>query len=221
MLTTREFAKISLGAYRKEKLDGFTTRDISNNGAEMQIHFNDTHSILAFRGTQPMSLRDVWTDINVRKKQTRATGDSSSILVHSGFSEYVNKLWPDIKLHLKQATLRDHSIHFTGHSLGGAMAVLAQYRAQLAFRDYPQFESTTFGAPAVGNKAFKDAFHDLRLWSARAVNKSDIVPALPLLGFHHAGVLYPMPGTRQDWLRHFRPRPFTDHFIEAYIEALT
>ena len=69
------------------------------------------------------------------------------------------------------------SIYFTGHSLGGGLAVLAAldfdslYHAKLA----PVY---TFGKPRIGNIKFASNF-DQKLKAYRVVHKNDIFPTLP------------------------------------------
>lgn len=53
---------------------------------------------------------------------------------------------------------RDRKVYLTGHSLGGAAATIAGARLLSLGVNPDQIEVITFGAPAVGNKAFVDQF---------------------------------------------------------------
>jgi triacylglycerol lipase len=81
-------------------------------------------------------------------------------------------------------------IYITGHSLGGALAllagrVLANAGRNIAGGDNPTSKNLysdklaicTFGAPRVGDNAFKSVFNDISVF--RYVNTEDIVPTVP------------------------------------------
>ncbi|WP_159396851.1 lipase family protein [Sorangium cellulosum] len=108
------------------------------------------------------------------------------------------------------------SLYITGHSLGGALAVLAaallyaQADAGVFGRDRRQVRSWirgvyTYGQPMVGDAAFASMNGDLGKKLFRHVYRRDIVPRLPprIMGdFMHFGQQYDsseaswMPGTR-------------------------
>jgi hypothetical protein len=84
----------------------------------------------------------------------------------------------------------DAKIYITGHSLGGALALLAgrvianqgRYMADNSdsAKENPYKEKLaicTFAGPRVGDKAFKSAFEDITV--IRYVNTEDIVPTVP------------------------------------------
>ncbi len=81
-------------------------------------------------------------------------------------------------------------IYITGHSLGGALAllagrVLANAGRSIASKNNPARESQysanlaicTFAAPRVGDNAFKSVFNDTNVF--RYVNTEDVVPTVP------------------------------------------
>jgi hypothetical protein len=66
----------------------------------------------------------------------------------------------------------------TGHSLGGALALLAAWRLQQQFLTVHQVY--TFGAPMVGNRVAADAFlREFPNKIFRFVDPVDVVPKLP------------------------------------------
>lgn len=75
------------------------------------------------------------------------------------------------------------SVTLTGHSLGGALAVL--HAAVLGSRLTGGVTITTFAAPMAGDRQFSTTFMTLVPNSVRIYNKPDIVPDLPgtLLGY--------------------------------------
>lgn len=83
---------------------------------------------------------------------------------------------------------RTHEIWVTGHSLGGALAVLLT--ATLLENEIPVEGLYTFGAPRVGDKAFARGLNRALTGKAhyRVVNEGDLVPhLLSEWRFDHAG----------------------------------
>lgn len=151
--------------------------------------------ILVFRGTQP-NIRDVFTDI--RADLVAAPGGGR---IHRGFLEAFDQVRDPIDVAL--ARHRGPPVYIAGHSLGGALALVATR--------YLERESTgacyTFGGPRVADDQF---FKGIKTPVYRLVNAADGVPRLPF-GFGLKIVLgglrlIPLNGTFQvsEWLRrHF------------------
>ncbi|KAL6643766.1 hypothetical protein ACP70R_018532 [Stipagrostis hirtigluma subsp. patula] len=78
----------------------------------------------------------------------------------------------------------------TGHSLGGALALLAapDVAQELSGAGVP-VSAVTFGAPLVGNRAFCELLTSCGVRVLRVVTGRDIVPTLPpeSMGYVHAG----------------------------------
>jgi len=148
--------------------------------------------VLAFRGTQK-SLDDIRTDANAGLVDAPQGGR-----VHCGFL----KAFQEIENQIKQ-TLSEHPdlpIYITGHSLGGALAMLAT-----RYLSPNNLGATyTFGCPRVANNEF---FRDVRTPVYRVVNAADGVARLPFGdGFTlalSAIRLIPINGTKviSEWLR--------------------
>ncbi|KAL0011765.1 hypothetical protein SO802_006873 [Lithocarpus litseifolius] len=66
----------------------------------------------------------------------------------------------------------------TGHSLGGALALLNAYEATTSISGLP-ISVIPFGAPRVGNLAFKEKLDEMGVKTLRIVLKQDIVPKFP------------------------------------------
>ena len=81
----------------------------------------------------------------------------------------------------------NNTIHFGGHSLGGARAqIMGTYFA--FFHPAVQTYVTTLGSPRQGNYAYKvlvESLPNLSVW--RMVNCRDVVPRIPLFQYYHAG----------------------------------
>ncbi|XP_072958544.1 phospholipase A1-Igamma1, chloroplastic [Typha angustifolia] len=75
------------------------------------------------------------------------------------------------------------SLTITGHSLGGALALLNAYEAASSIPDLP-VSVISFGAPRVGNEAFAEKLKEARVKPLRIVVKQDVVPKLPGILFN-------------------------------------
>ncbi|XP_078162472.1 alpha/beta-Hydrolases superfamily protein [Carex rostrata] len=75
------------------------------------------------------------------------------------------------------------SITITGHSLGGALALLNAYEAASALPSVP-VSVISFGAPRVGNEAFGNRLKELGVKALRMVIKQDVVPKMPGILFN-------------------------------------
>lgn len=188
-----EFARL---IYRQEhdeledKFDGLTRNSVLAtigfkesrffNGGRTQcaiIESIDAPSvaILAFRGTD--HIQDWMANLTAFPVNWEQGGK-----VHYGFKEEFTEVWADIAAYLDTLTV---PIIYTGHSLGGALALLA------ASVKPPQMVYT-FGAPRVGDQQFVDSLKNVPIY--RVMNNRDIVPTLPpitaILEFCHAGELH-------------------------------
>lgn len=129
----------------------------------------DTHAVLAFRGSDPLTLPAWVTDAVVRL----VGRDEYAGRVHLGFSSVLRRTWGRIDGLLADAATRP--LFITGHSMGGALAVLAACRLASAGR--PPVAIYTFGSPRVGDAAFCDGY---TLPTYRVVYGLDLIPELPL-----------------------------------------
>ena len=180
----------------------------------------ETH-LIAFPGTERGS--DVWTDLRLGRaafggdspaeflavRDMRVTDRKETPLVHRGFLDYCQAaLFTDVLPaygnrtagEVLAAELRAHPsmrIYLTGHSLGGAAAVLAAARLSDLGVAPEQLVVTTFGAPAVGNAAFVRRYEG-RFTLHRVVMSGDPmkdVLAAPL-GFQQFGERVPWTPAR-------------------------
>ena len=129
----------------------------------------DTHAVLAFRGTDPVTLPNWVADAVVRLVPC----DDYDGRVHHGFSSVLRWAWGKVEKILDEA--QDKPLFLTGHSMGGALAVLTACR--LARMGRPPVATYTFGSPRVGDRAFCAGY---RLPTYRIVNRLDLVPEMPL-----------------------------------------
>lgn len=130
----------------------------------------DTHAVLAFRGTDPVTLPNWLTDVVVKLVEC---GEYEG-RVHHGFSSVLRRTWGKVEPILEEA--QGKPLFLTGHSMGGALSVLTAYR--LAAMGRPPVATYTFGAPRVGDRRFCAGY---ALPTYRVVNRLDLVPELPLV----------------------------------------
>jgi triacylglycerol lipase len=148
--------------------------------------------LVAFRGTD--RLNDWLTNLNVLYKR------SSLGFVHRGFMKAVASFWPDLTHHILEIRNNDQRIWSTGHSLGGALALLASIKAYFE-NGLPIAGLYTFGQPRVGTVSFSLEFAKhcpYRLY--RFINHTDAVSDAPIITllehvgevryFDTAGALY-------------------------------
>lgn len=144
--------------------------------------------ILVFRGTEfgGVTLTDVFTDINT---ETVWYPDAAGSSVHGGFHRSFKYLWHQLVPALADAADKIDHLFITGHSLGGALAVLAtceladgstlseEVRSDLQSKFRGLY---TFGQPMVGDHRFAARFGALvGEMTFRHVYQSDVVPRLP------------------------------------------
>jgi triacylglycerol lipase len=148
---------------------GLSFTPLSNEGVQCHIGSADRFAIVAFRGTQPDDLPDLFDIANIRKIDWTFGGK-----VHRGFMDAHRRIWRQLDVALRD--LKPRKVWFTGHSLGGAIATLSMDHFSGDKHLY------TFGSPPVGDRQFAQLF-DQRYPGRcfRYVNHVDIVVYLASL----------------------------------------
>lgn len=196
--------KVGILAYEFSKVNGWHTEKHVANGAQADAYFflaskqdestGEMHYILSFRGT--VSDKDRKIDLKTKKilfsgedvfeiRENSQKKDASDNLpkVHEGFLEYVLVVLEDSSkdesieesLHTKLKNNPSSKILITGHSLGGAAAII--YAASLLNMGVSpeQIKVITFGAPAVGNEAFVQEYES-KIDMIRVYSPYDPIP---------------------------------------------
>lgn len=100
------------------------------------------------------------------------------VRIHTGILNMFEGLEPDLRKYLY--TFDAHDVTFTGHSQGGALAMLASaYFGDLSNRNF-RITCHTFGAPRVGDQKFHAWGEAYVKEVVNVVNRFDTVPQLPL-----------------------------------------
>lgn len=111
------------------------------------------------------------------------------------------------------------SITITGHSLGGALALLNAYEAKRKYSDL-FINVISFGAPRVGNLAFKEKLNELGVKTMRVVVKQDLVPKLPGLFFNKILNKLNVINQRLNWVyRHVGTQLKLDVHMSPYVKT--
>ncbi|WP_338779937.1 lipase family protein [Metabacillus sp. FJAT-52054] len=129
--------------------------------------------VIAFRGTQ--SDADWIADATIRQAPYLYIQNAG--LVHQGFQSIYSTCRDEI-FQAYHSLAKEKNLFITGHSLGGALAVLhaADAAANSGFRSIVMYN---YGAPRVGDGQFASLYDKLVPNSIRFVNTADLVPKLP------------------------------------------
>jgi triacylglycerol lipase len=127
-------------------------------------------TFFSFAGSDPLKFEDWITDF---------TAIRSSDDLHSGFKGAVDSVWNDkIRPVIEQRPKTEEKLFFTGHSLGGALAIVAAERAmrELGGKATAVY---TFGSPRMGGPEFFARYTQLANSTFRLVHNNDLVPTVP------------------------------------------
>lgn len=110
--------------------------------------------------------------------------------VHVGFYEAYQEIAHEIKAQVQTilSKYRDAVIHVTGHSLGGALAVISSLDLRVTFGKVDQLY--TYGQPRVGNQPFADYLAQQIPSLYRVVHYADLfthLPPLTMIDYRHGG----------------------------------
>jgi triacylglycerol lipase len=169
---------------------GLEARLISVDNTQVYVAENDQAIVVAFRGSEaPTTLDGLkdWLLTNANNYLILPEGQSGTEFVaagvgarfHRGFLDALAMVWEPLFAAVDQALKsKERPLWVTGHSLGGAIALMAAWRFQRNFLSVQ--EIITFGAPMIGNDTAAKAFE--REFSGkiyRYVDLEDVVPHLP------------------------------------------
>jgi hypothetical protein len=169
---------------------GLEARLFSVGNTQAYLAENDKHVVVAFRGTEAPNtiegLKDcLLTDAMdlLMVPEGRLGTDFAAAGVgarfHKGFITALGDIWEPLFAAADAALKRtERPLWVTGHSLGGALALLAAWLFHRKFVAVHQVY--TFGAPMIGNAAASQAFdREFEGKIFRYVNPTDPVPKLP------------------------------------------
>lgn len=135
------------------------------------------HPLISFSGTQ--NIKHVLNyDLNFLEAEWQPKGK-----VHSGFVKRSIKLMDQIEYFIKE----NDDFILSGHSLGGAVAVLCASRITTNGKNVAGVY--TFGTPKIGNEDFREYYIDQNLWekTKNYVTPRDFVKKLPPFIYKNIG----------------------------------
>ena len=127
-----------------------------------------TVAYLVFRGTELKDLPDIKANINARLEKVII--DDETVELHSGYVAALNRIIEAVTLALSNTT--HQQLIITGHSLGGALAIIYTRRYATGVNG----ACYTFGAPPVGGIEVQ---YGLKTPVYEIINELDVVPNLP------------------------------------------
>ena len=156
-------------------MQSYTTPTLTDAETDTRVLIVDTAEDvwIAFAGTA--SKKNVRTDLSVADA---ALFPGEKMRVHSGFLN----AWMSVRDRVLEAVSRTSGdggqVYVVGHSMGGALATLAAIEISGDGHTRParRVACVTFGAPAVGDELFADAFNSRVGQSVRVVNALDPIP---------------------------------------------
>ena len=169
---------------------GLESQFISVGNTQVYVAGNEKVLVVAFRGSQaPTTLDGLkdWLLTNANNYLILPEGQLGTDFAaagvgarfHRGFLEALAEVWDPLLSAVTSAIkASERPLWVTGHSLGGALALMAAWRLQRNFISV--HEVVTFGSPMIGNDAAAKAFEQEfagRIF--RYVNLEDPVPLLP------------------------------------------
>jgi hypothetical protein len=107
--------------------------------------------------------------------------------VHLGFARAAEALWPAVREQVASSLDPQGKLYLTGHSLGGAMAVISALKVALELNSKVD-GLVTFGQPPVAGRSTIRSLKAAGLQNyQRIVSSVDIVATGPIMPFYHAG----------------------------------
>ncbi|KAK9476064.1 Alpha/Beta hydrolase protein [Lipomyces japonicus] len=178
----------------KESTTGFIAVDHSLESPRILVVFRGTNS----RSDWLVDL-DTYQDPYVANASLYEVPECESCRVHRGFlrSFYATQKYVDPVLANLTASYPDYEVVITGHSLGGAIAIL--FGVDAVLKGYHP-KVVTYGQPRVGNSEFAswvdDRFFDWPEKLLRVTHRNDPVVRVPFgpAWRHHSGEIYVSKG---------------------------
>jgi pimeloyl-ACP methyl ester carboxylesterase len=183
-------AEVGVPAF-KEQL-GLDATLVSVGNTQAYLAHSPDHIVLAFRGSEsPTSIDGLkdWLLTNAANLLIAPEGELAAEFAaagvtarwHQGFVSAITAVWPVLFPAAEAECQRqDRPLWVTGHSLGGALALLAAWLLKRKFVNVHQV--VTFGAPMVGNGEVSAALNrEFGGRITRYVNSPDPVPFLPMM----------------------------------------
>jgi hypothetical protein len=171
------------GAFRNLERVGFTEPTlIEDRITSLKGYVASTPEFTAVSFSGSADVKDWLNDLTFSQVEDARWGVPGRI--HKGFTDALEREWPNIALEIARQSQQSDSqgrapkpVYVTGHSLGGAMAILTAARLQVM--GIPVAGLYTYAAPRVGDETFVSFLEETlegRIW--RFNINEDIIPRL-------------------------------------------
>lgn len=171
---------------------GMNAKLVSVDNTQAYILTNDDHIVVAFRGTEGPTTIDGLKDwlltdaVNLLivpegRLGTDLIAAGVGARFHQGFVNAIAEIWDPVYVAVKaEMDAAERPLWLTGHSLGGALALLAGWL--FVRKMIPVHQIYTYGGPMIGNAAAVKAIDkEFTGKIFRCVNVPDPVPRLPTM----------------------------------------
>src|SRR5262245_11487131 len=178
------------GAKAYRELLGLDGTLVSVDNTQAYVCSNDDNLVVAFRGSEkPTSIDGLkdWFLTNAMNllilPEGRMGTDFAAAGVgarfHQGFLSALTEVWDPLFAAVEaEQQKKERPLWVTGHSLGGALALMGSWLFKRKFVDVHQVY--TFGAPMIGNEQGIAAFNKALSGKVfRFINRLDPIPCLP------------------------------------------
>jgi hypothetical protein len=175
--TILDLAEHCLVAYDDAPQGSFALEDGQSKPRGFAYRFEDS-GLIAFAGSE--SILDWLTDFMCIQKRYEKGA------VHRGFLDEFEKVWPQISK-IFRGIPSGFKIQITGHSLGGALSMLAAREFGKMFGC--DVTHVSFGCPRVFDRILANEFNKIVPNSIRIQHHNDLVPRVPKILYRHSGKL--------------------------------
>lgn len=122
---------------------------------EVMVISTKTYTIIVWRGTDMMENNKLgeWVGTDFHAWKTGKSTYFNEGRIHKGFNKSLELIHPDLEAYLDTIQAKDKPVFVTGHSLGGAMAILTAFRLDQLGYNLPKV--FVYGTPnSIVNKKF-------------------------------------------------------------------
>ncbi len=144
-------------------------KTFDEDGTQAILCSFNNYIVLAFRGTEAESIKDIKADADARTIKC----EESKGKIHSGFNQAFKAVHLQIQTKLDDKEFDNTPLFITGHSLGGALATIGAKRLKHKGGIAGCY---TYGSPRVGDEEWVS---EIKTPIYRLVNAADCVTMLP------------------------------------------
>jgi hypothetical protein len=174
------FQKLFTEKYSACGMQEFSFINDKKTSTNLVVMSNESVIVVIFRGSEVkggfVNVRKDWLLTDAKCKMVLVPEFNNSY-VHKGFWKSYSSVEDTLIKTIVQHQPGNKKIFITGHSLGGALAVLAAI--DFSLHNFKPFGVYTFANPRVGGERFAEYYTQQNIPTFRYVNENDIVPMMP------------------------------------------